>query len=283
MKTIFLLALAIITMPLEARHLKLNLQKALELKLVKAKASGLGGYQGYCVNIDLKNLTKDSLMVVVEAGRRLNSVDDKMQDILIVKEELINLKNSEQKIFKVKGYCCQASNFAPSPNASYDINKLADSNLVKLARFLSLGKFEASTEQQAIWSISDKKPTASISGINDTLLLPLKQLVCNIKGEVMPWYNLSSGTFVYSNGSICNYAIALRGKLSYSSDTEEYATLYVFNAKGQQVCMVKSEWIKQGQNKDYPLNIPVKGLDKGKYTIALLSPQKELAKKEFEI
>ncbi|MCC6372674.1 MAG: hypothetical protein IT236_16845, partial [Bacteroidia bacterium] len=245
--------------------------------------TGLGGYQGYCVNMDLKNLSKDSLIIEVEAGRRLNSLDDKVQDILIVKEEFISLRNLEEKNFKIKGYCCQASNSAPPANAKYDVNKMADSNLVKLARFLNAGKFNNDTEQQAIWALSDKKPTATISGINDTLLLPLKQLVCNMKGEVMPWYSLISGTYVFNNGTIYNYPLVLKGKLAYSSDTEEYATLYVFDAKGQQVCQVKCEWIKSGQNNSFALNIPVKGLAKGKYSIALKTPQKELAKKEFEI
>lgn len=47
-----------------------------------------------------KNLTKDSLIILIEAGRKLNSLDDNYQDILIVKEELLGLRLSEEKALK---------------------------------------------------------------------------------------------------------------------------------------------------------------------------------------
>ena len=283
MKQLILICMLLSISKVQAKHHKLNLQKAIDQKLVKTKVLGLGGYQGYCISMDLKNLTKDSVIILVEAGRRLNSEDDKYQDILIVKEELITLRNFEEKKFKIKGYCCQASNSCPPINAKYDANKLADTNLVILARFLNAGKFNSDVEQQSIWAISDKKLTANISSLNDSLLYPLRKLVADIKGEILPWYSIISGTYVYSNGVISNFPVWLKGKLNYSSEKDDYVTLIILDTKGQQVCMTKSEWVTQGQNKDYSLNVPVKGLAKGKYTIALKNSQGELVNKSFEI
>ena len=99
MARIKLIACFLISFHLGANHLRMNLQNALDKKLVEAKVISLGGYQGFCINMALKNLTKDSLILLVEAGRRLNSLDDKNQDILIVKEQIIALKNKELKKF----------------------------------------------------------------------------------------------------------------------------------------------------------------------------------------
>ncbi len=278
--TLFILMISLQT---QARNQKMNLQKALNLKLVKASAKSLGGYQGYCMKMELKNLSNDSLIVVIEAGRKLNSLDDKNQDILITHEEIIAMKKLEEKAFNVKGYCCQANNHSPFAGANYDVNKLADSNLVTLAKFLNANKFETNAEQQSIWAISDNKPVANIAAVNDTLLLPLKQLVANLKGEKLPWYSLITKTILYAGGDMKTYPLYLRGKLNYSNDKEGYVSLYVFDEKGMPVCEIKSQWLVPCVNKEYELNIPVKGLAKGKYTIELKTPEKQLAKQEFEI
>ena len=235
------------------------------------------------MKLELKNLTRDSLIILVEAGRRLNSLDEKYQDILVAKEELITLSKLEQKCFEVKGYCCQASNCAPSKKVKYGINKLADSNLVTLAKYLSANNFEEIVEQQAIWAISDNKTTANIASAEDTILLPLRRLVSGLKGEKLPWYSFVSTTYVYASGMMETFPLWLRGKIKYDIERENYVTMYVKDEKGMPVCQIKCEWKKSGGNQEYQLNIPVKGLPKGKYTIELKSPEKQLALEEFEI
>ena len=282
MKTIFFIATTFMWLSTQAKHQKLSLQKALDQRLVKAKAVSLGGYQDYCMNLYIKSLINDSLIITVEAGRRLNSIDEKNQDILIMREEIIVLKKQEDKWFPVKGYCCQANNHSPSKNSIYDINKMADSSLVTLARFVSTRNFDNHVTQQAIWAISDKQPTAQIASKNDSLLLPLRMLVCNLKGEPLPWYTIISKTYVFPSGAIQNFPLFLRGKLNYNNDSECYTTLHVLDSKGIEVCQIVKQWTMPG-TKDYDLNIPVAGLAKGKYTIELNSPNKVLAKKEFEI
>jgi len=273
----------LISFRLGANHLRMDLQKALDKRLVEATATSKGGYQGYCINIKIKNLTKDSLMILVEAGRRLNSLDEKNQDILIVKEQLIVLKALEGKQFDVKGYCCQASNHCPSKGSGYHINSLADSSLVKLARLLNFKEFDRNAEQEAVWAISDKRSSANISSENDSLTQSLREMVAMLKGEELPWYRILSKKYVFENGVISFVNLRLQGLMSYSNDRENYVTLSVKNEMGMQVCQLKSEWVKVCSNETYKLDIPIKGLPKGKYFVELNSPERLLAKREFEI
>ena len=92
---------------------QMSLQRALDLKLVRALVKSLGSYHGFCMQMELKNLCSGPLLITVEAGRRLNSIDDKLQDILITGQQIIALKKQETRSFPVEGYCCQASNAAP--------------------------------------------------------------------------------------------------------------------------------------------------------------------------
>jgi hypothetical protein len=283
MNRIIFMSLILLSNYTHASRQQLNLQKAVAQNLVKAKAVSLGGHQGYCINLNLVNQSPDSLVVIIEAGRRLNSVDEQNQDILIVKQEIIVLGKFENRWTKVKGYCCQANNHSPSQNATYEINTLADSGLVILARYLNAGQFDPNVEQQAIWAISDMKPTANITDKNDTLALPVRKLVAALKGEPVPWYTVISKTFVFNTGAMQNYPQLLRGKLNYSNNKDNYVTLFILDKNGKEVCLLKSQWLKACANEEYELNVPVKGLAKGKYVIGLRTAERELTKREFEI
>jgi hypothetical protein len=278
-----LVCLVAINLNISAKHQRICLQQALNFKLVKATAVSLGGYQGFCINVCLKNLSNDSLIVILEAGRRLNSIDEKTQDILITRQEIIALKKVENKSVKVKGYCCQASNYAPFIGAQYDINKLADANLVMLARYLNENNFESQAEQYAVWALSDSKSSAQITSVNDSLITPLKKMVCALKGEVLPWYSIVSSTYVFRNAVIITTPLYLRGNLEYTIDADSYTTMHILNAKGIEVGKIVSKWLLAGKNQNYTLNIPIKNLNKGKYMVELKTVQKQLAIKEFEI
>lgn len=283
MKSMSLILSIAISFQVNAFNRKMALQKAIDTKIIKAKALSNGGYQDYCMNLNLHNLSEDSLIVVVEAGRRLNSIDENNQDILIVREEIIVLKRHENKWVPVKGFCCQAKNHSPSKNAQYDINRLADSNLVQVARFLSTRNFDSHVTQQAIWSISDNNPSATISSSkNDSINFELRRLVANLKNEPIPWYTIITKTMVYPNGRMEHFNLALKGKMEFNNEKECYTTLHVLNAKGDEVCKIVRQWSLNGKNV-YDLDLPLAGLQKGKYTIELNAPDKNLVKREFEL
>ena len=275
--------LLIVTLQLTAKHRAITLQTALNEKLVLVNTLSLGGHQGFCMNLSIKNLTKDSLVILLEAGRRLNSIDDQNQDILVVKEAIIALKSAELKHLKVKGYCCQASKHSPTKGAKYDVNVLGDSNFVKLARFLNRMEFEVKAEQEAVWAISEKRSAAHISSGNDSITRTLREMVAHIKGEELPWYRILSKEYVYQNGVIANVHLRLQGIISLSNDKENYITLSVRDTNGVFVCEIKKEWLKAGVQQMYKVDLPIKGLVKGKYSIEINSVEKQLAKREFEI
>ena len=283
MKGYFFIGLVLIGLELDAKHQTLSLQKALEEKLVLAKVHSLGGYQGYCIKMEVKSLSPDSLVITLEAGRRLNSMDEKNQDILVVKEQIIVLKKFEDKYIDVKGYCCQVNNHSPNAGAKYDVNKLAETKLVLLANYLNVNNFKTDAEQQAIWAISDNKSTANVTATNDSLIIPLRNLVATIKNEPIPWYTFITKTINYNSGGMETFPLLLRGKLNFDNSKECYTTLHVINEKGMEVCQIIKQWTVIGNNQTYNLNIPIAGLAKGKYTIELKNDEKELVKKEFTI
>ncbi|MBL7930362.1 MAG: hypothetical protein JNL60_00585, partial [Bacteroidia bacterium] len=104
----------------------LSLQNALEQKKVSIKVLSLGGHHGECIQMEIKNISTENLTLEIEAGRRLNSINDLEQDILIVKEQRVDIGPGETRETKVKGYCCQADKLSPSERSRYDVNKIAE-------------------------------------------------------------------------------------------------------------------------------------------------------------
>jgi len=159
---------------------------------------------------------------------------------------------------------------------------MADSNLVKLARFLNRRNYSCDNEQQAIWSISDKRSIAGIAS-DDEPLMSLRQFLADMKGITLPWYTLETRNYVFSNGRIVSYVTSLTGEMNYSNEKENYVTCTVLNENGLPVILVKSQWLGPTVNSKYPLDLPVAGLAAGKYKVELRSPEKLLASRDFEL
>ena len=283
MKGNITIILILIYLYLSAGAKQLNLQTALDLKLVKALVKSTGGYQGFCIQMELKNMANDSLIILLEAGRRLNSMDDRQQDILVTQEQFISLKKLETKSFPVKGYCCQASMSVPQTGALYSANKMGDENLIKLAKYINAFKSESSVEQHAVWALSDNRPISMIASAKDSTLSGLQLLVGQLKGEKIPWYSLISATHVFPSGNMQTKVLWLRGQLEYNNDKTRYTTLHVLNNKGEEVCRIVQQWSHPGLGQKYYLNLPVKDLIKGRYTVELKSDSTLLAIKEFDM
>lgn len=261
----------------------LSLQNAVDQKKVVVKIFSLGGHEGECIEMEIRNISRENLKIDIEAGRRLNSINDVEQDILIVKEQSMELMPGENKRTKLKGYCCQAEKLSPSKKACYDVNKMAEMSLYMIARYLNINSFDPEVEQKAIWAISNGRSAATITGKDDSLVKPLREMVATIKGEKLPWYTLITKSKTQSDGIILSQVLELRGEIIYSNDQESYVTMTVVNELDRAVCMIKSEWLKACKDARYPVLLNVRALPKGKYKVEMKSREKNLAREEFEI
>lgn len=261
----------------------LSLQNAIDQRKVLVKVISLGGHQGDCIEMEIKNITKENLTIEIEAGRRLNSVNDREQDILVVKEQRLQVMPGENKRTTLKGYCCQAEKLSPSKNSHYDVNKMADMPLYMIARYLNANTYDPEVEQKAVWAISNGKSAATITGKEDSIVKSLREMVATIKGEKLPWYTLHTISKTQTDGSILLQALDLRGEIMYSNEQESYVTMTVLNEKDQPVCLVRTEWLKACKDAKYPVRLNVRALPKGKYKVEMKSRGKSVATEEFEI
>lgn len=258
---------------------KIGIDKALKNKLIKAVVICKGGLT---VNYALKNETKDSLIIFVPAGWRMNSEKEEYQDILVTREQILALGKNQQKSFEIKGYCCEADHSGPAEGAKYEFGKMAETSLARIAQYLNLHHCDENTEQYAVWAVSNNKPTSNIVSSNDSLSAQLRNYVSILKGEPIPWYTLLKQVKINHNGNINEYPIRLKGKVNYTVSDTCYAYFFILDSKGMKVGIITGQWLTPG-NKDYLVNVNVKDLKKGKYKIMLADEKEEFIAKEFEI
>lgn len=258
-----------------------TIKQAFEKKYIKANAICTGGLE---LNYTVTNLKNDSLVISIPPGWRFNSNAGKndYQDILVTKQELLVLKALETKKFHIKGYCCEATKSGPIAGAPYTLGKMADSSLVLLSNYLSIHPFDQNTQQYAVWAISDKKETANITALNDSLASMLRTFVATMKGEPLPWYTLLKRGHVSSSGMVNDNPVRFKASFNYSVPQKTYGYCYIIDSKGQKVSEIFGKWLNPGDSA-YDVNFKVAGLKKGEYKLILDNKKDTFFERSFQI
>ena len=278
MKTLFTLVQVLAVTFLFAKHKTVTIDKAYKSGIVKLKIRGTGTYKGNCLKMTLQNNTDDSLYILLEAGRRLDSKNNKEQDILVTKEQIFKLESHQKKDFSIYGFCCQASNHAPSRDSLFSIGKLADTNLVSLAKFCNINKFTVGETQSAVWCVSDRRPLASISASNESL----RYFVSKITKEEMPWYQLEYHD-ASSNTVFSDRVERVTGNIMYTLTKDDFYKIELHDAKGKLIQNFTENKVATKGTYDYWFNMQVSNYPKGKYYIHIYNGNELVTKKEFVI
>jgi hypothetical protein len=269
-----------------SKEKKLTLGDGLKSGMFKASVKGKGGHTGDCILMNIVNTSSLDTTIYIEAGRRLNSVDSTVQDILIVKEIPLLVRAGEEKNINIFGFCCQATNHSPSKDEDFEIGEMADSNLVKLAVFLSKNTFDESIMQNAVWVVSNNHPLSSVGSSNANKRKELKKLhnlLAAIKNLPLDfsWYSL---TFKTDTARLFSgVPDSLYGDIDYSLWNAVPASLLITDDRGHVVHRFFTEKIHNPNNYSYEVKLSVDGWPKGKYYLRLVANNQKKLEREFEL
>lgn len=278
MKTTFTIICIFTIATLSAKHKSISIENAYKSGLISFKIRGTGTYKGDCLKIYFKNKIEDSLFLLLEAGRRLDSRNNMEQDILVTKDQIFILSGHQKKEFKVYGFCCQATNHSPGKDSVFSIGQTADYNLHALSMFCNMNKFDLNETQSAVWCISDKRPLASIPESNEKL----RKFVSKITKEEIPWYQIeyeksSSNTFISDNIE------RISGNITYTLTKSDFYNIELRDAKGNLIQNYTNKKPAVKGTYDYWFDMQVTNYPKGKYFIHIYNGNELVTKKQFEL
>jgi hypothetical protein len=202
---------------------------------------GKGGHQNNCVQLVLKNNAADSVYGFVEAGRRLNSVNDSEQDILLVKSANFRLGARQKDTLELIGFCCQSKKSSPVKGSLFTIGAMAPAIWLLITNLIDRENFPADAIQNAIWVLSDNHDIRSIPAYRAPAMDRLRHTVADILDIDLPWYSfryegdsahLFTGTkthffaqiaFDIPQRAIITPQVALpNGEIIYTGDSEHF-------------------------------------------------------------
>ena len=131
---------------------------------------------GSNLSVKLINLTSNTLQIEIPSGTLFTARDSSKQNMLVTHELLVDLLPHQSVTNFCTGYCCEASDGAPSDEDIYTIHKPASEKLISLSEFVNQKEFEGYGVQRAIWCISNSKNLSDISA-GDTAQLSQPLLI----------------------------------------------------------------------------------------------------------
>lgn len=269
--TVWYAMLAFLLCHLQGVAQVLDIGEAIKKGLLTVSAEGNGGHTGECLALHLRNKSKKKLEVRIPPGQIFEAGDSSLQNLMVSMEERLFVESGATAVRKLFGFCIEASNGSPRPGSVFNIGKLAEGNLLKMANFLNENKLHNHpSAQNAVWAVTDAD---RLEGIGDPTLT---KFLADMLGKPMPEYHIRYQTPPQDRqlpGQPANWreAFAMNGLFYYDLAADKQVDFGLYNEAGELVhTLFKNRLQKRGSHK-FRFEFEVRGLPKGKYFARLTS------------
>lgn len=257
----------------------LSIEDAVKRNMISCAIESKGGHTGNCVNMSVKNLTSTKLIVKLESGRNLVSLDTNSQDILVVKEELFVLNPSQTQHKEIFGFCSESHKSEPNKSDLFTIGEMKDKNIVKLTQHLAANKYPISAMQDAIWSLTNNRPVASIFHANRDSIENLQEFVAQFTKSMSPWYSIEYTE--PDSGMASNTAKNIHGNVEARLPKNTVVKIVVYDMLN--ISQIRTEMVTSETANKHPFSVNVLSLPKGRYHIGFYTLGGRLDEKVFSI
>lgn len=260
----------------------ISIEEAYLKNKIQLEIKSKGEHKGNSVSITSKNISNEPIILHLEYGRRIICNDSSMQDLLIVKEQLITLTPNETKINDAFAFCCESTNRSPEKDIKFSVGKMAPPEWIKLAEVINKNNFPIDAIQHAIWVLSNNHEIASVHSDKMDDVYELRKTLAEIKGIELPWYNIYYLKDTSSLFSGKHYL--LKGNIHYFKKNNGITSIQIRDKNGRIMnALVKNSSQGPG-NYSYHVNLNIKGWPKGEYQILVFEDNSQLIfKKSFTL
>lgn len=283
-KTILALLVTIATTGISRAHnTTMGIEQARTKKLIEYKGEIQSQTVTRKLKLNLKNKTKDSLILDIETGRVFMPSDPSYQPLVVTRGKTIILGPKESREVYVNAICGNSGKRSSS-NGSTEFNKseMAKAGLVNVLEYLVEKRLDVSTDvQHIIWSFTNDIQIASIqqSRLSESEFDEVMQKVSLEKGVTIPWYTISYEAPPDGSSSVfTGKPEKVEGKLAYTLTTQQDIQFILRDGNGKQLRYIK--YINQQNPGEYimPVAIDAKGLPNGKFQVSIETAANEQIK-----
>ncbi|MDB4082744.1 hypothetical protein N9502_00555 [Vicingaceae bacterium] len=207
----------------------LSLQAAIDRKLIQVDVSGNTNSPHYSqpLQLKVKNVSTTPFRLQIPNGQRFLTVDEDVQDMILVKSELLALAPGIEKSILLNAMCTQKENGGPGENEPYRIGPMAESHLLQVSNKIQELEAYNTIGQYSVWSISNNVGLESIAGFDDTEAQELQQFVAKITGKKIPEKDPMDYLTNYDSPSLAKRTLG--GSFEYGLVKTSAITIGLFN------------------------------------------------------
>jgi hypothetical protein len=137
--------------------------------------------------MNLENLTKKNVKIIIEPGLLFISEEDPYQNFINTKVEKIEILAFQKEKVEIHSMCIENYDSAPSEKNIYKIGNMSEGSLLELAQLINTNKwYEKAEAQDAVWCIANDENIENIIGPDDSIIKKLHEFVSNAKGVALP-------------------------------------------------------------------------------------------------
>ena len=248
------------------------LEEAISKGYIDLGVVGNGGYNGECLKVTMKNLSKKTLEVTIPAGQIFEAGDSSLQNLMVAKEETLIVERGKDRVANLYTFCVEAGDGSPGKGMPFRLGKMAVGNLLAFAQYLSKeNQHKNDYAQSAVWAVSDDE---RLEGIGDA---DLSKYVARLLGKPEPQYNVQyrqpdqSRLLPGSPVLQMQEALSMNGLFYYTLDSDRMVNFELYNEEGEMVhAFTKNRQQKRGYHK-FRFEFEISNLPKGKYFARLTS------------
>ena len=217
-----------------ANNRPISLQGAISTKRITVKATGLGGYCGQCLHLELTNNTDTAWDVKVNPGLIFVPEDTTYQNLVAWGSETVSVAAKSTGEVNVLTFCGKSYAHSPARNLRFNYWKRGDSNLVKTLVYAKKNKITPYVVQDAVWMFTNNHKLCNLyyekdmAGVGDFV-----QFLAKIKHEKLPTSFTESMHFTNTNEAVVNRdSVKMVVPMKWNSSADEHVKVTVYKGDG---------------------------------------------------
>lgn len=235
----------------------------LEQGRIELSPRGLGGHSGECLKVDVMSRSSSPIRTSIPAGWVFVSEVEGVQDLIVMREEVIALGPNGRTTVTCRAFCCEASNSGPGQNEAYRKGHPAAEKLMILARSVDSLRFDDDIVQSAVWVLSDGHDIASLGALDGSKNDTLRNRLSALSGQPAPRYTVhyASDESRASSGR----PETISRIISLENGTPQRLTVVVRSDAGRLMEVLQDRMPVEAGAVDVPVTLNVLGWPEGRY------------------
>jgi hypothetical protein len=184
---------------------ELSINEAIDKGMLELKISGAydprifyevvdkdGVHYGKCMAIILKSKIDSVVLLRLDCGTQLIPVDTSVQTMIVTQKAVFPLYPNETYATRFYAMCGQLHDAAPYIETTFRVGELADTGLVKLAKYLGDNYIQNMIGQHAMWAFTDEADFEELKkyGADSISIAKTKEILRNLDLETKLTSNL---------------------------------------------------------------------------------------------